>query len=134
MNHFVLCFSVSLTFIGACNFNRPCHPPVGQWVYDDGHILVFNESGKGLWIDRFGTQSDTVPFEFRLDCKGDLPAFDLINFSSGPYRGKSLFGILDWQSDTSFRLRAEVGDHASIRPVDFDDETTERFVKAVNPF
>lgn len=129
MNHTVTYSSVLLALMWACNSKLPCHAPEGQWVSEDGHILVFEASGSGLWIDRFGTQSDTVPFEFRLDCKEDTPAFDLINFSSGPYRGKSLYGILDWQSDTAFRLRAEAGDHPSVRPADFDDETTERFIK-----
>ena len=122
-------FLVPLSSLWACHSNSPCHAPAGQWESEDGHILVFETSGKGLWIDRFGTQSDTVPFEFRLDCQNPTPAFDLYNFISGPYRGKTLFGILDWQSDTSFRLRAEVGDHPSVRPADFDEETTERFVK-----
>jgi hypothetical protein len=130
--HFIfhLCCSSTLVLAcWACGSSVTCHAPEGRWESEDGQVLVFLNQGQAFWIDQFGSQSDTVPFHFQMDCSAEIPALDLSDFAKGPYVGKTLFGIIQWQSDTSFRLRSEAGSSPDVRPIEFDDQSTHQFVK-----
>lgn len=102
-----------------------CKAPEGIWNNPDGFNFVFLPENELLWLTQFGTQYDTVRLRYRLDCTTMPVGVDLSDFDTGPYRGKTLYGIMEWTSDTSFRMRYE-GD---ARPTVFDSEQTLRFSK-----
>lgn len=83
-----------------------------------------------MWLTRFGSQYDTVLFEYYLNCGPDPATIDLSHFYTGPFSGKTLFGILEWTSDTSFRMQYEPGMDAEVRPEKFDGEEVMRFSPA----
>jgi hypothetical protein len=120
---------ILLIFLGlGCEDKVKCRLPLGSWAAE-GQELVFLPDGKGLWITTFGRIGDTVAFEFRSNCRAKLPTLDLVSLSGGPLMGKNLLGIMDWQSDSSFRWRYETGDSEEVRPKAFDLEHTTKFLK-----
>ena len=115
-------------FLYQCQQSVVCHAPIGNWS-GDGQELVFLTDQKGYWITQFGSQRDTESFVFDLDCDHKPPRLDLKDFQSGTNLGKTLFGIIDWQSDTSFRLQYETGTSSEVRPHEFDNEQIQQFIK-----
>lgn len=113
----------------ACDTAPPCPELAGQWTTREGQDIVFRPDGRALWLTRFGSLYDTVRLSYRLDCASKPPALDLLDFQSGPHVGKTLFGILEWQSDSSFRLRYEPGQHPGARPRTFDPDQTLKFFR-----
>ena len=109
---------------------RICHELTGHWTTGDGQEMVFQLDGKAMWLTRFGSQYDTVLFEYALDCNPDPATVELTKFRTGPFSGKSLYGILEWTSDTTFRIQYEAGMSADVRPEKFDGEETVRFSPA----
>jgi hypothetical protein len=107
-----------------CRPDAVCGSLEGAWSERDGQIFVFQNDGSGLWLTRFGSRADTVRFRYRLDCKQKPVALDFTDFESGPHTGKMLLGIVEWLSDSSFRMRHEQGIQSDARPKDFDDEQT----------
>lgn len=76
-----------------CTNKVTCHELSGRWTTHEGQEFVFQSEGKALWLTRFGSQFDTVPFEYRLDCKAEPATIDLRNFSTGPYLAKHCSGF-----------------------------------------
>lgn len=113
-----------------CTNKVTCHELIGRWTTQEGQEFVFQQDGKAMWLTRFGSQYDTVPFEYFLDCKAEPVRINLQKFHAGPYSGKTLFGILEWTSDTSFRLRYEPGESEEARPEEFDNDGTMKFFPA----
>lgn len=113
----------------ACGTGTKCRDLSGHWTTQEGQDLVFLPEGKALWLTRFGSRYDTNQLEYRLDCTASLVSIDLHNFRSGPHSGITLFGILEWSSDTSFRLRYEPGTQPDVRPAAFDNEQVIQFVR-----
>ena len=113
----------------ACGTGVKCRDLSGHWTTKEGQDLVFLPEGKALWLTRFGSRYDTNQLEYRLDCTASLVSIDLLNFRSGPHSGTALFGILEWSSDTSFRLRYEPGTQPDVRPAAFDSEQDIQFVR-----
>jgi len=111
----------------ACNPSPNCQQLNGRWSNREGQDFVFQPDGKALWLVKFGSNFDTAQFEYQIDCKKSPMAMDLKNFKVGPHVGKTLFGIIEWSSDSSFRLRYEAGIQAAERPKTFDDEQTQQF-------
>lgn len=107
-----------------------CTEPTGAWTNREGQTFVFNQQGKGLWLTRFGTTFDTVSFGYAIDCKNDPATIDMKAFNAGPHEGKTLFGIIEMSTDSSFRIRYEAGDDASVRPETFDSDQTVKFYKS----
>ena len=118
-----------LWWLNGCTAPIPCHEPVGHWVDREGQTFIFKGSGEGLWLIQFGSKADTVLLRYRLNCDKHPALFDLMDIQSGPYSGKTLFGILEWNSDTSFRIRYEAGISPEIRPEAFDAQETLQFYK-----
>jgi hypothetical protein len=121
--------AICLFFAVSCEETTRCQAPTGSWVTEDGGELYFFPEGKGLWITTFGRMGDTVGFEYRTDCKKSPPSLDLVNIADGPFRGKKLLGIIDWQSESAFRWRYEPGEQEELRPRAFDLEHTEKYNK-----
>lgn len=121
---YLLFFSIPL-FCGACLSD--CRELTGRWTTYEGQDLVFGPDGNALWLTKFGSQYDTVRMRFKSDCDARPITLDLLDFQNGPHVGKSLFGILDWNSDSSFRFRYEVGSQPTVRPQAFDVDQTQKF-------
>ena len=111
-----------------CNTGSKCRELTGHWTTRDGQDLVFLPGGKALWLTKFGSQFDTNQLEYKVECSNNVVLLDLTNFQSGPNIGKTLYGILDWSTDTSFRLRYETGSQPDVRPAEFDNEQTIKFI------
>ncbi|MBL7783838.1 MAG: hypothetical protein JNM22_21560 [Saprospiraceae bacterium] len=116
-----------------CTGKVTCHDLSGRWTTHEGQEMLFLEGGKALWLTRFGSQYDTVPFEYELNCKASPATIDLDHFYTGPYTGKTLFGILEWTTDTSFRMQYEPGMEANVRPEKFSMESAVKFSAARSP-
>lgn len=122
--------AAAFLILPACETAPPCPELAGRWTTREGQDFVFQPDSQALWLTRFGSLYDTVRLIYRLNCAQQPPALDLKKFQSGPYVGKTLFGILEWQSDTSFRLRYEPGEQPGARPRAFDPEQTLKFFRA----
>jgi len=116
-----------LALFSGAGCESPCPELVGRWSTREGQSILFQKKGKALWLTRFGSQVDTVPMAFRYDCAKQPVELDLFQFHTGPLVGKTLFGILEWNSDTSFRFNAEAGTEPSLRPKTFESDQTMKF-------
>lgn len=119
--------AISLFF--CCNTKPACGELAGQWTNREGQVFLFQPNGRAFWLIKFGSQFDTFPIEYRYDCGQQPLALDLAGFQSGPLTGKTLYGIVEWTSDSSFRFDAEPGTLPEVRPTKFDNEQTMRFYK-----
>jgi len=112
-----------------CQLPAPCPEISGQWTNREGQDFIFQPDGTGLWLVKFGSSTDSARFDYRLDCSKKPAALDLVHFQNGPLVGKNLFGIIEWSSDSSFRLRYETGQAPDVRPAAFEQEQTMKFYK-----
>ncbi len=125
----LLFFLLCLT---ACDPRSSCRELRGHWTTNEGQDLVFGPDGNALWLTKFGSQYDTIRLRFTYDCTARPITLDLSDFETGPHRGKTLFGIFDWSSDSSFRFRYEPATRSEERPKEFDVEQTQKFTAAPN--
>ena len=126
--HLALLGGVVILFFSCAN-SSPCHELDGRWTNREGQIFLFQPDGKALWLIQFGSTFDTFPIEYRYDCKRQPAALDLSGFQTGPLTGKTLFGILEWASDTAFRFDAEPGTSPDVRPKTFNSEQAQRYFR-----
>ena len=124
----VLSGALALAFC-SCNSASNCKELLGRWTTREGQDFIFKSGGKALWLFQFGSSFDTAFLDYRLDCSKKPAALDLSNFKSGPHLGKTLFAIIEWTSDSTFRLRYEVGSTPEVRPEGFDNEQSMKFFK-----
>lgn len=117
-----------ITYVMGCG-DKPCTQPTGAWTNREGQSFEFSSDGKGLWLTRFGTTFDTVSFNYMIDCKNDPTAVDMKGFNAGPHEGKTLYGIIEMSTDSSFRMRYESGPDPSVRPIAFDADQTLKFYR-----
>ena len=82
-----------------------------------------------MWLTRFGSAYDTVGMNYRLDCGAEPMHIDMDSFRGAMYEGKQLYGIMEWSSDTSFRILYEIGTNTSDRPLTFESDLTQKFYK-----
>ncbi len=123
-------YIIAVPIVGFACREAPCRPLEGQWQTEEGHLWSFHQD-RLLWITRFGQLLDTVVLSYRYDCATYPIALDLKELAGGPWRRKTLYGILEWSSDTSFRFCAAAGTDPSLRPRHFTDAETIRFFRAV---
>jgi hypothetical protein len=114
-------------FLGACQFQDKCPEITGHFTNREGQDLVFQPGGKALWLVRFGSTYDTSKMQYQLDCKQNPISLNLNAFEQGPFVNKTLLGIIEWSSDTSFRFRYEAGTDDTERPHLFDGESTQEY-------
>jgi len=107
----------------------PCTELSGNWTNREGQSFQFLPGGKALWLIRFGSQVDTFRMEYRYNCKKQPAELDLSGFQSGPLKGKTLYGILEWSNDSSFRFDSETGYSADVRPSAFENDQTQKFFR-----
>ncbi|HLP93286.1 MAG TPA: hypothetical protein VK168_04580 [Saprospiraceae bacterium] len=113
----------------SCNTSDNCRDLTGRWSNREGQILVFEPEGKATWLVKFGSQYDTFAIRYQYDCTQKTTTLDLTEFKSGPMAGKTLYGIVEWSSDTVFRFDAEAGTSPEARPLQFNAEHFERYFK-----
>lgn len=106
-----------------------CTPLSGKWTNGEGQSFQFQPGGKALWLVRFGSQVDTFRMEYRYDCKKQPAELDFSGFDTGPLKGKTLYGILEWNSGASFRFDSEAGNSPEARPTAFENDQTQQFVR-----
>lgn len=116
-------------FYTACRPGTSCPDLTGQWANHEGQFFHFEPGGKALWLIKFGSQFDTFPIRYYYDCKQKPAILDLSGFKSGPLTGKTLYGILEWTSDSSFRFNSESGSSPDVRPQVFNVEQTQRYFR-----
>ncbi len=107
----------------------PCRSLEGHWTNREGQSFQFQSDGKALWLVRFGSQVDTIAMDYRYDCRKQPAELDLDGFQTGPLSGKTLYGILEWNSDSSFRFDAEAGNAPAVRPTTFENDQTQKFFR-----
>ncbi len=130
MYRLLFILNLGLGFGFCCCAGSPdCGQLAGSWSNGEGQEWVFSPDGEALLITRFGSKSDTDLCNFQLRCDTKPTILDLNNCKSGPYSGKSVFCIIDWTSDSTFRLRYETGTNPEARPTTFDPEQTIQFVR-----
>jgi hypothetical protein len=106
-----------------------CGDLVGRWTNREGQIFQFEAGGKALWLVQFGSKFDTFPIHYQYDCKQTPATLDLSGFQSGPLSGKTLFGIVEWASDTVFRFDCEPGSAPDVRPATFNPAQAQRYFR-----
>ncbi|MFN0214073.1 MAG: hypothetical protein ACKVT2_07440 [Saprospiraceae bacterium] len=112
-----------------CKTESNCHELKGRWTNREGQVISFEPNGKALWLIKFGSQVDSFPINYRYNCKQNPATLDLADFRSGPLIGKTLFGILEWSSDSVFRFDCEPGTSSDVRPASFNAEHAERYYR-----
>lgn len=122
-------FTGASVFFTGCRFGSECPDLTGHWTNREGQFFQFQPDGKALWLIKFGSQFDTFPIRYSYDCKQKPAILDLTGFQSGPLNGKTLFGILEWTSDSSFRFDAESGTTPDVRPQTFNVEQTQAYFR-----
>jgi hypothetical protein len=120
---------IAFFFIFACHTGPACQELTGRWTNHEGQDFVFQPGGQALWLIKFGSSFDTARFSYKLDCSHDPATLDLDHFQGGAHAGKALFAIIEWSSDSSFRLRYEAGSAPDVRPTAFDSDQTLKFFK-----
>ena len=104
---------------------------VGEWTGTDtdGQTMqfVFQADGTGKWVVDAPGLVDTVTLRYTLNRDTVPHHLDLSRFDHGPLAGATLYGILAFDGDDSFRLDLEpgppgAGDRAP-RPRQFTAET-----------
>lgn len=117
------------TLLVCCKTENNCRDITGRWTNREGQILSFEPDGNALWLIKFGSQYDTFAIHYHYDCTQKTPTLDLSDFKSGPLVGKTVFGILEWSSDSVFRFDSEAGTRSESRPTVFDNEHIERYFR-----
>lgn len=126
--HLTLVSGFVILFI-QCGTERPCYGLSGRWTNREGQTLVFAPQGQSLWLIKFGSQFDTLRFSYQYDCSQHPFRLDLSDFHAGPLAGKTMYGILEWTSDSVFRFEAQTGNSAEVRPDAFKAEQTVRYYR-----
>lgn len=112
-----------------CKTENNCRELTGRWTNREGQVFAFEPEGKALWLIKFGSQFDSFPINYRYDCTHKTVTLDLMNFQKGPLAGKTLFGIIEWNSDSVFRFDAEPGTSEDARPATFNAEQAQRYFR-----
>lgn len=126
--HLALLSGMATLFL-FCTTERNCRELTGRWTNREGQVLSFEPNGKALMLVKFGSQFDTFAIQYQYDCNAKGTTLDLLNFQSGPLAGKSLYGLLEWSSDTVFRFDAELGASPEARPEKIKTERMERYYR-----
>ncbi|MBX2893717.1 MAG: hypothetical protein KF734_22570 [Saprospiraceae bacterium] len=112
-----------------CTPKKDCRDLTGRWATREGRVLLFQPDGRALWLFKFGSEFDTFPARYQYDCRQKPATLDLSGFQTGPLTGKTLYGIIEWASDTAFRFDAESGTSPEVRPKTFSVEQTQQYFR-----
>jgi len=91
----------------------------GQWKNKKDHVYIFEEGGNAMWVYPVGAQTDTFFIKYRLDDVKEPAQLDFYDFDSGPMKGKTMYGIVEFMEDErgeAIRVNFQVGEDESVRP------------------
>jgi len=115
------------TIFGLLSCNHPDNKLLGSWDNKNGQIIDFKSDGKALWIFYTETKRDTFEISYKLDLSKTPNQLDLTDFKVGPLTGKTLYGILEFQSNDAFRFDCEPS--VADRPKTFNPTQTQTYHK-----
>lgn len=125
MKH-VLWLAFTLVFISASGQDKKLK---GIWDNGTGQILVFQGDNQALWIFYQESKRDTFKIKYSTDFKSKPYKLDLTDFTHGPLKGKTLYGILDYTDKKTIKFDCEPGTTPDVRPREFNPEQTQTYKK-----
>lgn len=115
------------TILGLLSCNQPDKKILGSWDNKNGQILSFENEGKALWIFYTDTKKDTFEISYKIDYSITPNQLDLTDFKVGPLKGNTLYGIVEFQDNNTFRFDCEPS--ALNRPKTFNPTQTQVYYK-----
>lgn len=100
---------------------------LGLWDNKEGQILKFKKDNQAEWIFYTKTSSDTFQINYNININTKPMQLELTKFESGPLKGKTLFGIIEFINDSTMRFDCEPA--LADRPKNFDAEQTQTYSK-----
>lgn len=116
--------------LGGCG--EAAHPSLeGTWVGEDAEgsrqTLIFRDDNTATWKIESSQFTGSFDIDYTFDASTTPHHLDLSGFDTGPLAGRTLYGIMAFDGDESFRLDVEPGeigeDGAAARPLVFGDQT-----------
>jgi hypothetical protein len=116
--------------LGGCG--EAAHPSLeGTWVGEDAEgsrqTLIFRDDNTATWKIESSQFTGSFDIDYTFDASTTPHHLDLSGFDTGPLAGRTLYGIMAFDGDESFRLDVEPGetgeDGAVARPLVFGDQT-----------
>lgn len=101
----------------------------GTWDNEKGQILVFQEGNRALWIFYSEGKRDTFKIKYSADFKAKPYRLDLTDFALGPLKGRTLYGIIEYPDEKTMKFDCEPGKDESVRPVIFNPQQTQTYMK-----
>ena len=116
--------------LGGCS--EAAHPSLeGTWVGEDAEgsrqVLIFRDDNTATWKIESAQFTGSFDIEYSFDASTTPYHLDLTGFGNGPLTGQTLYGIIAFDGDESFRLDVEPGaadgDGEDVRPTTFSEQT-----------
>lgn len=103
---------------------------IGQWDNKKGQLLSLHPDGSAWWIFYSDTKRDSFAVRYVTDFTKKPYHFDLTDFKKGPLMGKTLFGIVEFTDENSFKFDCEPVKEN--RPKDFSSSQTQTYYRLRN--
>ncbi len=115
-------------------------PLVGRWTGENAAgyrmAFVFRGDGTAAWIVTGADVADSLEIRYEFDRSAEPHHLDLTGFEHGPLAGVTMYGILEFVDNDTFRLSLEPGppgeEGAAARPAEFTDEAVS-FARVARP-
>ncbi|HMB93962.1 MAG TPA: hypothetical protein VKP65_24140 [Rhodothermales bacterium] len=117
-------------WLGGCS--KAAHPSLeGTWVGEDAEgsrqTLIFRDDNTATWKIESSQFTGSFDIDYTFDASTTPYHLDLTGFDTGPLTGRTLYGIIAFDGDESFRLDVEPGEvngnGEEARPLTFSDQT-----------
>lgn len=122
-------FAAFFLAFAACQLSPTCHDVNGRWSNREGRTVIMEPNKEARWVIKFGSQSETFAVKYEYDCKATPATLDFHDFQWGPLRGRSLYGIIEWTSDSTFRYQSDPGTSPAARPKEFTNDLAITFYR-----
>lgn len=128
---FYIIISIFMLTVNACSENNSKINEesrlIGKWNATDAQgveqVLQFRERNYALWI--FNLENpDTLYIRYKLDTNSVPYHLDLMEFRRGPFKGHSLYAIVDMMNENKMKIDGKVGDSPDVRPESFSEKNT----------
>jgi len=101
---------------------------LGEWsgvdAHDNHQTFIFNADNTVTWII---AAAGTLNVDYRFDSDTSPYQLDLLGFNTPPLENKTLFGIIEFMGNNSFRFDCEAGQSdqngEKFRPASFTKDT-----------
>jgi len=120
-------FLILAIAIGLTSCKQSNNKLLGSWDNKDGQILEFNNDGTALWVFYTETDRDTFEIRYTFDHSTTQNQLDLTGFSVGPLTGKTLYGIVEFRGNDTFRFDCEPS--VEDRPKTFSSDQTQTYYR-----